>query len=273
MEDDLISKLLLFVAVLPVILICKYVYNKDRNKEPNKLLTKFFVAGIGSALIAIVISLIIDLIFPNFTSSTSFAYFPINLISVFIGIALVEESSKFIMVYKIGYNNREFDELYDMIVYAVFVSMGFATFENILYVLGKASFTTGIIRALTAVPGHAAYAVFMGYYLSLAKLCHLNKRDDLSKKNIIKALLIPTCLHGIYDFCVLSQNWILIICFFIFVIALFVVAIQKLKEVAGNTTPLIVRNNNYCPNCGSIVNSDDKFCQHCGKILIGDNKL
>jgi RsiW-degrading membrane proteinase PrsW (M82 family) len=265
--------LLLFVAILPIILICKYVYNKDRNKEPNGLLTKLFLAGIGSGIIAIIISSIIDLIFPNFTSSTSLADFPVNLMAIFIGIALVEESSKFIMVYKIGYNNKEFDELYDMIVYAVFVSMGFATLENILYVLGRASFATGIIRAITAVPGHAADAVFMGYYLALAKLCHLNKRDDLSKKNIIKALLIPTCLHGIYDFCILSGNSILVICFFVFVIALFVVAINKLKEVASNTTPLIVRNINYCPNCGCIVNSNDKFCKHCGKILIGDNKL
>ena len=75
------------------------------------------------------------------------------LFYVFVVIALVEEASKWFFVYKISYNHNEFDSLYDMIVYASFVALGFACFENILYVYSS-GIVTGFVRAVSAVPGH-----------------------------------------------------------------------------------------------------------------------
>ena len=34
------------------------------------------------------------------------------------------------MSYYIGYKSKEFDEFYDIVVYAVFVALGFAAFEK-----------------------------------------------------------------------------------------------------------------------------------------------
>mgnify|MGYP002514454572 CR=1 FL=1 len=73
-----------------------------------------------------------------------------------------------------------------MIVYSVFVSLGFACFENILYVFANQSIAVGISRGILSVPGHACDAVFMGYYLSMAKFYNTlgyHKMENINKKN------------------------------------------------------------------------------------------
>ena len=105
------ESILLIISILPVILIGMFIYYKDKQKEPLKLLTKLFLAGIGSCFLVLIISYILELIFPFFNSDTS----NLNLIElifyVFIKVALVEEFCKWIMAYKISYKDKNFDEL------------------------------------------------------------------------------------------------------------------------------------------------------------------
>lgn len=253
--------ILLLLAILPIIIIGTYIYQKDRNKEPLKLLIKLFVFGILSCFLVLFISELISKIIPFFNLDVNKMNFTQILIYTFIGIALIEESCKWLMVYKIGYNNKELDEVYDAIVYAVFVSLGFAFFENILYVLGENSIGVGISRGLLAVPGHVCDAIFMGYYLSVAKMHSKKKNKHKERKNIYKSIIIPTVLHGIYDFCILSGQSILVLVFFTFVINLYIVSIKKVKETS-NTTEKLIYKNNFCPHCGTKV--DGNFCSNCG---------
>ena len=124
---------------------------------------------------------------------------------VFIVIALVEELCKWFFLYKISYNHSEFDSLYDMIVYASFVALGFACFENLLYVYST-GIVTGLVRAFSAVPGHVCDGILMGSYLSLAKINNLRGNHKLSKKYILLSIVIPMIAHGIYDFCLFWNN-------------------------------------------------------------------
>ena len=175
--------ILLIISILPIIIIGNYIYNKDKEKEPTKLLAKLFISGILSTIFVIVVSIILETLFPIFSNNTEELNTIELIVNVFIGIALVEEFSKWIVIYKIAYNHEEFNEFYDMIVYAAFVSLGFACIENILYVLSN-GIGTGILRAILSVPGHACDGIFMGYYLGLAKISKTNKREDLTKKNL-----------------------------------------------------------------------------------------
>lgn len=256
---------LLFIAVLPAILIGLYVYNKDKNKEPKNLLVRLFASGIASCFLVWFVSEFLKKIFPfldvNIKTGTFFEVF----IYSFITVALVEEGCKLLMTYLFAYKHKEFDEIYDIIVYSVFVALGFAAFENILYVFTNASLgiglQVGILRGLLSVPGHACDGLFMGYYLSLAKLAQMQNQQSIAKKNFIKSLLVPTILHGIYDFCCMAGHPIFYIVFLIFVIGMYITAIKRLKYVATNNSSLVTTPK-FCGNCGAPAQG--LFCGHCG---------
>lgn len=252
--------LLLFIAILPVLLILLFVYNKDKKKEPFSLLIQLFLLGILSCFLVIIISKALEFI-PFMQGSLESKGLIDILLYSFLGVALIEESCKWLMLYIKGYNNKEFDEIYDIIVYAVFVSLGFAFFENLVYIFSTQELTTALIRAISSVPGHACDAVFMGYYLTLAKEYSYNNRKDLEKKYVILSILIPTILHGIYDFCLMSSIDALVIVFLIFVIYLYIITFKKLKVMSKNNHQLKPQNT-FCKACGAKV--EGSFCPNCG---------
>ena len=81
------------------------------------------------------------------------------LTAIFVG--LIEEGSKFFFLYRFTWKDKAFNYRFDGIVYAVFVSLGFAALENVFYVF---NYGTGVAlqRALLTIPGHMSFAVYMG---------------------------------------------------------------------------------------------------------------
>lgn len=215
------------LSILPIILFGSYVYFKDKNKEPKKLLLKLFIGGILAAILTLVIDILLSILFPRFLNSDSFTSSFELIIYAFLVIGLIEEISKWILLYLFSYNNKEFDQLYDMIVYSVFIALGFALVENILYVY-DGGIDVAIGRFFLAIPGHVSIAIFMGYYLSLAKLSTLNNINNLKNRYLILSIIVPIILHGIYDYCILASNFFLLIIFFVFILILFYKANQKL---------------------------------------------
>ncbi len=224
---------LLIISALPVVLIGMYIYNKDREKEPLSMMIKLVIGGIISCFIVLYLTNILSLLIPMIRASVSSQTYTELIIHAFVGVALIEELSKLIMLYNISYNDKNFDETYDMIIYSVFVSLGFALIENLLYVFGK-GITIGIIRALISVPAHTCNGVFMGYFLMKAKISAINDDNIGRQKNIIYALIVPTLLHGTFDYCLFTGNDYFIIFFFIFVITLFIISIRKVIKEAKN---------------------------------------
>lgn len=225
--------ILFFLAIIPVVVILTYIYLKDRNKEPWSLLIKLFFMGIASCFLVLLVSEVVFKIFPFMDKDTAYMTFFETMAYAFIGVALIEEFCKWLMTFTGAYKHKAYDEVYDGIVYSVYVSLGFACLENILYVFMNNSVVVGISRALLAVPGHACDAVFMGYYLSLAKVYASQGKKNLEKKNLVLSVLVPTILHGIYDFCLFANIDLLLIVFLIFVIAMYIFAIKKIKLLAA----------------------------------------
>ena len=58
----------------------------------------------------------------------------------------------------------EFDEWIDGVVYTICIGMGFALVENLIYAFDY-DLITVVVRALTAVPAHAIFAIFMGFFI------------------------------------------------------------------------------------------------------------
>ena len=185
---------LLALALAPAIVIMIYIYIKDKyEREPIKLLLKNFGLGAtASIIITLIIGVILKIIFPTADPlSISQQFF-----KAFVVVALVEEFSKYIVVRFYAQRNKEFDEPFDGIVYAVMVSMGFAALENIMYVF-QFGMANGIVRAFTAVPAHATFGILMGYYMGKAKFA-ATKKDKIRLN--LTGLFAATLFHGAYDF-------------------------------------------------------------------------
>ena len=251
------SVLSFIVAVLPVFLIGLFIYKKDGERESSKLLFKLFMFGVISCFPAVFLGLLVGSFFPaeeNMNFLQMFLY-------VFLSVALVEEFCKWFFLYKVSYNHDEFDTLYDMIVYASFVALGFAGFENILYV-SSYGIATGLVRAVSAIPGHVCDGILMGSYLALSKMNLIKGNQEDAKKYKIFSLIIPVIAHGIYDFCLFWGSNLFIIIFVIFVISLFIICYKKVKKVSSNNIKFKYKNN-YCTVCGNPINS--RFCTGCGR--------
>lgn len=189
---------LLAIAVAPGCAIIFYIYWKDRyDKEPVKNLIISFVLGMLCILPAILIQRgirpTLQEYFPNYTIS----YYTIF---AFLVVALGEELCKFAALRFYAYPHKSFDEPFDGITYSVMVGMGFATLENIEYVL-KYGITTGLLRMVLSVPAHATYAVLMGYYTGLAKF-----NSKHSFRNLLRGLVLATFFHGTFDFFLFLQD-------------------------------------------------------------------
>ncbi len=182
--------ILLALALAPGAAIGLYIYLKDKHeREPLGLLMRSFFFGTLSVFVTLLISRVIGVFITIDEQSVGE-----QAVHAFLIVALVEEFSKFIFVRGILYNNPNFNEPFDGIVYSVMVSMGFATFENILYIT-DGGLSTALMRMFTAVPAHATFAILMGFYLGKAKFEH--KKSYYA----IHALAVATLFHGAYDYC------------------------------------------------------------------------
>ena len=278
------SDILLFLAVLPVVALCYFIYKKDQNKEPMGLLMKIFALGFFSAIPV----LIVELVLGSFLPTDGEFSFLVLYFNVFVSVALVEEGFKWLVTKLVGYDNKEFDEIYDIVVYSVFASLGFACIENIIYVYSN-GVTTAFTRALLSIPGHMCFGVIMGYFLSKAKVAKINGNESLCTRNLVLSLICPSLVHAMYDALIFYGSDLSVLLFFLFDIAMVVVCfitVDKISKVQKNVT----RNINtgvfvndgsghihlssgagekysFCPVCGK-ASDGSNFCGRCGMKLI-----
>jgi len=228
---------MLSLAIIPSIVLLVYIYKKDKiEKESAKLLIKCFIWGIIIILPVMVIEIFLGAIIDELCMEGSIVYAALD---GFIVAAFSEELFKYLALKLKTWKTKEFNCSFDGIVYAVFVSLGFATFENILYVF-QGDLTTAIMRMFTAVPGHAFDAVFMGYFYSKAKKAEIDGNKALVKINKRRALVIPILMHGLYD-CLISfdeevvgEDLVLIgiLLWIVYVAAQFVISLKLVNKAS-----------------------------------------
>lgn len=203
--------LLSILAILPGAIICYIIYRLDKyEKEPRLPLLLSFILGIVSAVPALKLEEWWDRMGVNEHGS-----FMMLLLLSFVVIALSEELVKFIALLIYPYQKKFFNEPLDGIVYAIMIGMGFATIENILYADRFGTGTT-IVRAFTAVPAHAIFAIIMGYYTGLAKF-----NPDQKIKHLATGLFLAIFIHGIYDVFILQQyyDWLMLLATLVLIVS------------------------------------------------------
>jgi RsiW-degrading membrane proteinase PrsW (M82 family) len=218
--------ILLAAAIAPVLAVALFLYWRDEHeKEPMRLLWRAFYLGALGVIPTVILSLMmIPLGLDNESESLTFSFF-----SILIGVALVEELSKFFGVRWFIYNKADFNEPYDGIIYAAMAALGFATVENIMYVV-EGGLEVAVGRAIFAIPGHALDGIFIGYFLGIQK--H-DKRKGMEFVGLGLAILA----HTIYDFLLMQSERhpsfvVIFLVFFGFAVRLGLRAIREHRQAS-----------------------------------------
>ncbi len=223
--------ILVVAAVLPAVFLLRAVYRADRlEKEPAGLLLRLLILGVISTTLAVLTEQLGELLLYNLFPPESLLY---QALLYFVVVALSEEGFKYLLLKNRTWRSPYFNCQFDGVVYAVFVSLGFAVWENIGYVLAY-GLGAAVARALTAVPGHACFGVFMGTWYGIAKRYSLSGFEEESARARRTAVLVPTLLHGAYDFIASRQEEALSLIFVVFVVGLFIVSLRLVRKISRN---------------------------------------
>ncbi len=245
-------------ALLPAAVLCFYVYRKDRvEKEPAGFLILLLALGaltsVPVLLVSPYINGIIDAVFSLFGTEVdgeiflgSGMYNVYLFISNTVGVGCIEEGFKWLVLFFVTRNSKHFNSFFDGLIYSVFVSLGFAGLENILYSFNY-GFSTAVARAFTAVPGHMFFGVIMGTFYSMwnvkneaAKLENAFKRKGVmkvtslisGKPELILSYVLPVLAHGFYDYLCSKQTVLSTIIFYVFLIILYITQFVRISKMS-----------------------------------------
>jgi RsiW-degrading membrane proteinase PrsW (M82 family) len=269
---------LVVLAIAPTAFLLWYIWKKDTcEPEPLHLVARVFFLGALSVIPAAIIELPV----------------PEGVFSSAVVAPVVEETTKFLVVFLAIYRHPEFDEPMDGIVYATAAGLGFATIENILYVI-EGGLAVGIVRAIASVPGHVVFSCIWGFALGTAKFRPGTERTVTILAGLFSAML----LHGIFNISleVLGASGLLLILVVIIPLGWWMtcrnirsahadpasacsvqerIAVVRAAEIVQGNSRNSGRLENFsekpapiqqfCTNCGSRLKGGMQFCENCGK--------
>jgi len=254
----------LTLAVAPTVFLLLFVYLRDKYEhEPLGLIGVTFVLGAIGVLPAAFLELLLE------------GFFPVPaILQAFLYVAVVEELTKFGAVKIKAYRSFHFNEVMDGIVYAVAASLGFATVENIIYVL-RSGLTVAILRGILSVPDHAVWGGIMGFYLGLAK--RDEKASGSGQNQIIKGLAIVIFLHGLYDSLAFLESLIGVVLISLIGWGLLLVLMRRALALSPfrwsqkHASPesilspgFGVSGPRFCSECGFQLVGGEQYCCNCG---------
>ena len=218
---------LMALAIIPGLLLIIFVYRKDKvEKEPIRLIIKLLIFGVLSCFAAAFLEELESNYLPSYEEGT----LEYALINSFAMAALVEECVKYIALKLGSWRDPSFNYRFDGVVYGVSAAVGFAVYENVMYVASY-GLQTAIVRAFTAVPLHAFCGVFMGAFYAYARKATIQGKGGASLFYRLLALIVPMLIHGTYDtFAFLGE--VGTIPLLIFVVLLYIAAITTINKLS-----------------------------------------
>jgi len=199
------------LGLAPSIIWLLFYLRKDTHPESNKMVLKIFFIGM---LVTIPTALAEIGIFYTLAGGKDIMddvwrqNFPfLSLIYGFLGIALIEEFLKYLIVRQKVLNDPEFDEPVDVMLYMIIAALGFAALENIFYLLPSGenpeilltTVFTSLFRFLGATFLHSLCSGIFGYFLALSFL-NIKK----SFRFVVLGLTTATVLHGLFNLSIMK---------------------------------------------------------------------
>ena len=225
----------ILAAVLPAVILLRYVYQNDTvEKEPPGLLVALLLLGVAAALCSGVLEMLGEAVLDLLVDPGSPAY---TILLAFLVVALVEEGMKFFLLRRRTWNDPNFNFRFDGIVYAVFVSLGFAAYENIRYVLHY-GLSVALPRAIFAIPGHMSFAVVMGVFYGRARLLENWGDPGAARRSRWAGYLSAVVLHGFYDACAMIGTGLSTVAFLVFVALMFIGVFRLIRRESVTDSPV-----------------------------------
>lgn len=183
----------LVMAVVPALLWLAIFYRIDRAEpEPKRLVIGVYLTGL---LLAAALHLpIFGVIFA--TESWMGAYWWSQLLGGILVVGIVTMAIVYVSVRVVVFDNPEFDERLDGIIYAVAAGLGVATVSNFVYVVqnGGVDLNIGSIRMVVDTLGYASMAGVLGYFLGQARF------EKTPIYYLPVGVLLSATLTGVYFF-------------------------------------------------------------------------
>jgi len=251
------------------------------HPEPKRLVIRTFLLGMAVVVPVAVIEtgLILPYVFTHLDQFRNFSIAGINNLSIgesaylsFVVAGFTEELFKFLVVRTTIYRSPYFDEPIDGLVYSSAAALGFASLENIEYLL-QFGWQTALVRAPITTLAHVMFSAIWGYPLALKKL---NRKN--STVLLWLGLLGAMAGHGLFDFLAFQQGGssvnipvlLGLIVLFGGLLVLFIYLFRRGRK----TSPFKDKNADLliaCPNCRNHIPYYSTFCQSCGNRL-AENK-
>ncbi len=184
------SLVLPIAAAIPGLLLLVYFNARQEYHLSAEIVWTSVLLGAAASVLAVAVELPIEFVVGRIEE-------PITqgVARAVVGTALPEELCKFLVIVWIALRHEDYERPVDALVLSVAVALGFATFENLLYLLQSDDWSrTAAARAMTAVPSHVINAMLMGYFLGRAHLAP--RRATLYR---LLALAAATLNHSAYD--------------------------------------------------------------------------
>lgn len=217
-------------ALVPPLVLIWVVYRLDKlEREPAGLLWSLFFRGV----LAMVPILVLELLADQFIDFFAWRPLVYLFLAYFVIPGFIEEGIKYRVLVRRVWKEPQFNYLFDGVVYAVFVSLGFAAVENVLYVL-TSGFSTAVVRAIFSIPGHAMFGIVMGICLSRAKWAQSRGQREQAQAMLRRAWLLPAVLHGAYDFLLVGFGSL----FYVYFLLLVIYVAAALRRAAREDAPL-----------------------------------
>ena len=221
---------LILAALIPPLVLMGVIYRMDKiEREPPRMMMGLFFKG----LLAMFPILILELLAAQFVDFFPWSYLGYLFLAYFCIPGFIEEGVKYRVLIKNTWNDPNFNFRFDAVVYSVFVSLGFAAVENVMYVLSN-GFSTAVLRAIFSIPGHAMFGVVMGVGVGTAKWLETLGQRQQARSTMKRAWLTAAVLHGFYDFLLVGFGWI----FYPYFIGLVIYVVRLLRKSAREDGPL-----------------------------------
>ena len=221
---------LILAALIPPLVLMGVIYRMDKiEREPPRMMMGLFFKG----LLAMFPILVLELLASQFVDFFPWSYLGYLFLAYFCIPGFIEEGVKYRVLIKNTWNDPNFNFRFDAVVYSVFVSLGFAAVENVMYVLSN-GFSTAVLRAIFSIPGHAMFGVVMGVGVGTAKWLETLGQRQQARSTMKRAWLTAAVLHGFYDFLLVGFGWI----FYPYFIGLVIYVVRLLRKSAREDGPL-----------------------------------